>query len=94
MKFINIYTKHKSLPTIKEIFAQNTAAECAQYVREWKQDNQVMGLLPENNKDAKLLVFNYSELKKKIMSAPSQTLASFIAHLPEEASSRCRDLLH
>ena len=52
-----------------------------------------MQLLPDN-KNAGLLVFNYTELRKKIISAPSQSLSLFINTLPEETSSKCRNLLH
>jgi hypothetical protein len=81
------------LPNAKELFTQHTASEYCQLVREWKQDNQDIQLLPDN-KSAGLLVFNYSELRKKMVSAPNQTLIAFLQHLPEETSSRCRDLLH
>ena len=38
-KFIEIYSKHKSMPDMNKIISEVNSAEISLYVREWKQDN-------------------------------------------------------
>ena len=82
VKFINIYQKHKQLPGIKEIFKVHSASEYMQLVREWRQDDVDMHLLPVN-KSGGLLIFDYSLLRSTMHEIPKKTLNLFLAQLPE-----------
>ena len=73
------------------IFEYNGAVDMCQLVEEWKSDEKEMHSLPEDRR-GKLLLYNYSGLRKEIISVPKETLSTFFGLLPEQTKSRCSQL--
>jgi len=42
------------------------------------------------DKKGKLILYNYSDLRKKIIHEPKKTLTYFFQLLPEETATRCK----
>lgn len=61
-------------------------------MEEWKKDEKEMHELSEDKK-GRLILYNYSDLRRKIINVPRQTLNCFLSLLPEETLARCKDLI-
>lgn len=89
---MDIYLRHRSLDGVTAIFRDNTAVELCNYVEEWKRDEKEMHELAEEKK-GRLILYNYTDLRRKIVNVPRQTLNCFLSLLPEETLTRCRQLV-
>jgi hypothetical protein len=81
-KFVDIYLRHKELDSMTAIFKDNNGVELCNYVEEWKRDEKEMHELSEDKK-GRLILYNYSDLRRKIINVPRQTLNCFLSLLPE-----------
>lgn len=45
------------------------------------------------DKKGRLILYNFADLRRKIVGIPRQTLSCFLSLLPEETLTRCRDLI-
>jgi hypothetical protein len=91
-KFIEIYLRHSGVGAMEKMFGENSGVELCGFVEQWKKDEREMQELAED-KRGRLLLYNYAELRKKIVHAPRHTLAAFFGLLPEHTSARCRQLV-
>jgi hypothetical protein len=89
--FIDIYRRHKQLDNMTGIFQDNNAVELCGMVDQWKKDEREMAALHED-KRGQLFLYNYGDFRRNIINLPKQTLSSFFTLLPEETSSRCRQV--
>ena len=63
------------------LFVDNGAVDLCGLVEEWKKDEKEMHTLPED-KRGNLLLYNYTNLRKKIITVPKDTLTNFFGLLP------------
>jgi hypothetical protein len=64
------------------IFHDNNGVELCNYVEEWKRDEKEMHELTEDKK-GRLILYNFADLRRKIVGVPRQTLSQFLSLLPE-----------
>ena len=91
-KFLTIYLRHKELDSMPNIFKNNNAVELCNEVEQWKRDEKQMHQLADE-KNGRLILYNYTELRKKIINSPKSTLNCFLSLLPEQFIRICKHLM-